>query len=168
MSLHKRTAKPFFCDQRDRTITCVFCRDLQLTSLYFGLLQKGLLKKRWSLAEYVFKRNCCHACHTRFAVFFPLPLLCVSSLFSLFSAPCCQNSWAAEPLTFCYVKNLYDWRQTSNNLSIIARVTKLFKCGQRNHITWEWMRDLVNQKLRNVLNKQQIWSHHTDLKFRNE
>ena len=35
----------FFCDQRDRAITCMFCRDLQLTSLYFGLLQKGLLIK---------------------------------------------------------------------------------------------------------------------------
>ena len=27
-----------------------------------------------------FKQNYCHACHTRFAVFFPLPSRCVSSL----------------------------------------------------------------------------------------
>ena len=101
----------------------------------FWSFTKRSAYKRWSLAEYVFKRNCCHACHSMFAVFFPLPWLCVSSLFSLFSAPCYQNSWAAEPLTFCYVKNLYDWRQTSNNLSIIARVTKLFKCGQLYHVT---------------------------------
>ena len=31
------------------------------------------------MAKSYFKQNC-HACHTRFAVFFPLPFCCVSSL----------------------------------------------------------------------------------------
>ena len=32
------------------------------------------------MAKSCFKQNYCHACHTRFAVFFPLPSRCVSSL----------------------------------------------------------------------------------------
>ena len=39
--LTQKDGKTFFCNQRDRAITCMFCRDLQLTSLCFGLLQKG-------------------------------------------------------------------------------------------------------------------------------
>ena len=35
----------------------------------------------WSLAEGFFKQNFCHACHTRFAVVFPLPSCCVRLLF---------------------------------------------------------------------------------------
>ena len=31
-------------DKRDRVITCIFCRDLKLTSLFSGLLQKDLFK----------------------------------------------------------------------------------------------------------------------------
>ena len=34
-----------------RTITFVFCRDLHLTSMFSSLLQKDLLKVRWSLVE---------------------------------------------------------------------------------------------------------------------
>ena len=50
-----------------------------LTSMFSGLLQKDLFKGKWSLAKSYFKQNHCHACHTRFAVFFPLPSCCVSS-----------------------------------------------------------------------------------------
>ena len=32
------------------------------------------------MAKSYFKQNYCHACHTRFSVFFPLPSCCVSSL----------------------------------------------------------------------------------------
>ena len=52
-------------------------------SIYFistGLSQKDLFKKGWSWAEAYLKENYCHACHTRFAVFFPLPFCCVSSV----------------------------------------------------------------------------------------
>ena len=55
------------CDKRERAITCMFRRDLYLTSLFSGLLQKDLFKGGWSLAESFFKQNYCHVCHTRFA-----------------------------------------------------------------------------------------------------
>ena len=61
------------CDKRDRAISCVFCRDLHLTPMFSGPLQEDLFKS-------CFKQNNCHACHTRFAIFFPPPFCCVSSL----------------------------------------------------------------------------------------
>ena len=54
---------------------------IHLTLMFFALLQKDLFKGMWSLAEGFFKQNFCHACHTRFAVVFPLPSCCVSLLF---------------------------------------------------------------------------------------
>ena len=51
-----------------------------LTSMFSGLLQKDLFKRKWSLEKSYFMQNYCHACHTRFTVFFPLPSCYVSSL----------------------------------------------------------------------------------------
>ena len=51
-----------------------------LKLMFSGLLQKDPLKGWCSSAEKFFKQSYCHACHTRFAVFFPLPSCCVSSL----------------------------------------------------------------------------------------
>ena len=68
------------CDKRDRAITCVFCRDLHLTLTFSGLLQKDLFKGKWSLGKSCFKQNYCHACHTRFIVFFPQLSCCIRSL----------------------------------------------------------------------------------------
>ena len=34
------------CDKRDKAISYVFCRDLHLTSMFSGLLQKDLFKGR--------------------------------------------------------------------------------------------------------------------------
>ena len=48
--------------------------------MFSGLVQKDLFKGKWSLAKSYFKQNYGHACHTRFAVVFPLPSCCVSSL----------------------------------------------------------------------------------------
>ena len=86
VSLRNRTA-----ERRGRQIACAWrtwqgynLRVLSwswLTSMFSGLLQKDLFKRKWSLAKSYFKQNYCHACHTRFAVFFPLPSCCVSSLF---------------------------------------------------------------------------------------
>ena len=53
---------------------------IHLTLTFFVLLQKDLFKGMWGLVEVFFKHNYCHACHTRFAVVFPLPSGCVSSL----------------------------------------------------------------------------------------
>ena len=88
VSLRNRTAQ-----RRGRQNACVWqtwqacylrvCVDVQSIQLCFDLLQKG----RWSLAEIVFKQNCFHACHTRFAVFFPLPWL-----------PLCNTKTDARPL----------------------------------------------------------------------
>ena len=71
----------FACDKRERAITYMFSyRKLHLTIMFTSLLQKDLLKGRWSLRQIFFKQNNCHACHTSFAVFFSLPFCCVSSL----------------------------------------------------------------------------------------
>ena len=51
-----------------------------LTLMFSGLLHKDLFKRKWSLAKSYFKQKYRHACHTKFAVFFPLPSCCVSSL----------------------------------------------------------------------------------------
>ena len=56
---------------------------LWFTLMFSGLLQKDLFKGGWSLAKNFFKPNYCHACHTRFSIFFPLPPCCVSSLLLL-------------------------------------------------------------------------------------
>ena len=71
------------CDKRGKAISYVFCRDLHLTSMFSGLLQKDLFKGKWILAKSYFKQNYRQTCHTRFAVFFPLPSCCVSSLLFL-------------------------------------------------------------------------------------
>ena len=55
--------KTFVSDKRDWAITCVFCRDLLLTLMFSCLLQKDLLKGRWSLGESFFKQNYCQLCH---------------------------------------------------------------------------------------------------------
>ena len=66
--------------RKQRAITWEFCRGLPLSLMFSGLLQKGLFKERCSLVKCFFKQNYCHACHTIFAVFFPLRSCCVSSL----------------------------------------------------------------------------------------
>ena len=74
------------CDKLDMTLTvlaCFFC-DLNWALLCFGLFQKDLSKERRSSAESFSKsHNYSRACHTRFAVFFPPPSCCVSSLISV-------------------------------------------------------------------------------------
>ena len=36
--------RTLLCDKRDKAISYVFCRDLHLTSMFSGLLQKDLFK----------------------------------------------------------------------------------------------------------------------------
>ena len=85
LSLRNRTAGPdedgkvLTCDKCGRAITYMFCRDLYLTVIFSGLLQKDLFKGKWCLAKSYFKQNYCHVCHTRFAVLFPHPSCCVRS-----------------------------------------------------------------------------------------
>lgn len=69
-------------NKRDRPITCVFCRDIHLTSLCSGPLQKDLHEAVEGLANFffIFSHNYYHACLTPFAFFFHLTPCCVSSL----------------------------------------------------------------------------------------
>ena len=98
LSLRNRTA-----ERRGQQNACVwqtwqayYLRVLWWSSLklmFPGLLQKVLLKGGWSSAEKSSWQNYCHACHTRFAVFFPLPSCCVSLLIQ-------QIAWLT-PFVFC-------------------------------------------------------------------
>ena len=98
VSLRNRTA-----ERRGQPHACVwqtwqtyYLRVLWWSSLklmFSGLLQKVLFKGGWSSKEKFFLHNYCHACHTRFAVFFPLPSCCVSSLIQ-------QVAWLT-PFVFC-------------------------------------------------------------------
>ena len=47
-------------------------------NVFWSFKPKDLFKGKWSLAKSYFKQKYCHACHTRFAVFFPLLSCCVS------------------------------------------------------------------------------------------
>ena len=64
-------------DKCHRAITCVFCQHLHLTLMFSGLLQKDLFKGKRSLEKSYFKQN---YCHTRFAVFFPLPFTIMAAI----------------------------------------------------------------------------------------
>ena len=121
MSLRNRTA-----GRRGRQIACVWrtwqgynLRVLSwswLTSMFSGLLQKDLFKRKWSLAKSYFKQNYCHVCHTRFAIFFPLPSCCVSSLIS----------WQNETAKF-YRENL------SSKKTLILKVGAALIYGSLDH-----------------------------------
>ena len=75
--------KTFVLDKRDRAIAFVFCRDLHFTTLRSGFFFRDLFEGRWSLADIFFKHSYSHVCHTRCAVFFPLPFYCACSLRSV-------------------------------------------------------------------------------------
>ena len=51
-----------------------------LNTNVFYSFTKDLLKGNWSLVKSCFKPNLCHTYRRRFAVFFPLPSCCISSL----------------------------------------------------------------------------------------
>ena len=77
----KRTTKRLSVTNVTGLLIACFVGKSLLTLMFFALLQKDLFKGMWSLAEGFFKQNFCHACHTRFAVVFPLLSCCVSLLF---------------------------------------------------------------------------------------
>ena len=62
--------KTLVCDKRDRTINCEFV--VNLTLMFSGLLKKICLTETDAWRK-VFSNK---ICHTRFAVFFPLPSCC--------------------------------------------------------------------------------------------
>ena len=71
-----------------------------------GLLQKDLFKGGWSSADKFFKQNYCHACHTRFIVFFPLPSCCVSSLIITWRGGGLSGQIQRDKNFLCWLKEL--------------------------------------------------------------
>ena len=67
------------CDKCDRTITYVFCCGIHSKLLCSGIYKKICLKEGgvWQKVFPYKMRRTCHACHTRFAIFSPLPSCCV-------------------------------------------------------------------------------------------
>ena len=87
-----------------------YLRVLSWSSLYTnvsGLSQKELTKEKRSLAKIYFKQNYCHACHTRFAVFFPLPSCCVSSLFMVYDRKTTYNRLSSCSLLWWRRKEMW-------------------------------------------------------------
>ena len=69
-------------EERDKAIDLRVLSWSSLASMFSAILHTDLFKGKWSLAKSYLKQNYCHPCHTRFAVFFPLPSCYVSwSLF---------------------------------------------------------------------------------------
>ena len=70
----------FVCDKRDRAITCMLCRDLHSALMFSGFYKKICLKESDGWRKVISNKFVVTRCHTRFAVFFPLPSCCVSLL----------------------------------------------------------------------------------------
>ena len=106
---------------------------LRINVLWF--LQKDLFKGKWCLAKSYFNQNYCHACHTRFAVFFPLPSCCVSSLIRSLrddDGDGNENSKKAIGLRWCYTRRfattIFSATQRCNIVVILFwTVTTLFQ-----------------------------------------
>ena len=74
--------------------------------IFPGLLQKDLFKGGWSLADKFFKQNYCHTCHTKFAVFLPLPACCVSSLIITWRGGGLSGQIHSDKNFLCWLKEL--------------------------------------------------------------
>ena len=95
----------------------------------FWFLQKDLFKGKWWLAKSYFKQICCHSCHTRFAVFFPLPSCCVSSLI-------------IQPLNESWL--ILSWHYCTVCAARAGTCTQFHQCFHMlsvfyNNIPWAWM-----------------------------
>ena len=53
---------------------------LKRIGMFWSFTKKDQLQRGWSFVDNYIKHNYCHACHTRFALFFILPSFCVCSL----------------------------------------------------------------------------------------
>ena len=78
----KRTAKQLCVTNVTRLLLACFVAIFTKHQCLLVLYIKNCLKcpRKVKFGENLFQQNYCHACHTRFAVFFPLPSCCVSSL----------------------------------------------------------------------------------------
>ena len=106
-------------------VTGLFLAWSSLKLMFSGLLQKELFKGGCRSAEMFFQQNYCHACHTRFAVFFPLPSCCVSSLISL------EDCLTERIMVFLSYWLLYLWNIEQKNCIYNTNKiwAELFKAG---------------------------------------
>ena len=91
---------------------------IHITLTFTSLYKKIPFKGEWSLAKSCFKQNYCHACYTRFAVFFPLPSGCVNKFTQ---SECLRNSSLLFTLTFSLSSAV-----TSRQVLVSAFIEKLF------------------------------------------
>ena len=116
MAGRNQDSKTLLCDKPDRAITCVFCPDLHLTPMFTGRLQNNLFNGKWSLAKSCFKQNYCHACHARFALFFPLLSCCVSSLIFVQKLTSLRSNAVILPWIFFNPEIYFNLRQFCLNI----------------------------------------------------
>ena len=109
VSLRNRTA-----DRRGRQNAClwqtwqghylrVMSSSSQNINVFWSLQKNIYLNESEVWRKSYFKQNYCQVCHTRFAVFFPLPSCCVSSLFMVYDRKTTYNR-----LSSC---SLFWWRR---------------------------------------------------------
>ena len=129
---------------------------IHLTLMFVALLQKDLFKEMWSLADGFFKQNYCHACHTRFAVVFPLPFCCVSLLFwarKRIRKLKQQRFWATDvnqKWTFCSIGQWFGWNSRVNRL-YKRKGTQQYKfVSVKVYIWWEGLTSGWHVSLKNV------------------
>ena len=75
----KRTAERLCLTNVTRLLLACFVVIFAYINVFWSFTKRSVYWGGWSLAK-SFKQNYCHHCHTRFAVSFPLPSCCVSSL----------------------------------------------------------------------------------------
>ena len=111
---------------------------------------KNLFKGKWSLAKRYFKQNYCHACHTKFAVFFPLPSCCLSSLMMKYwPGPLCRKK--RNVLSFLGLTETILWRKKRSKL--LLHMLETFRFNFKDEYVYG--RDPFNQNFRKFRSKTQ-------------
>ena len=122
----KRTARCFCVTNVTGLLLCLFRRDIHWTLMLSGLYQKDLSKEKRSLAKAYFKQTYCHVCHTRFAVFSPLPSCSVSSQIFFPLPSCCVSS-----------------QKNNNNNCLFVYLLVLFRSPSVREIRWHFRKSAV-------------------------
>ena len=91
--------------------------------IFSGLLQNICLKKSESLAESYLEQNYCHACHRRFAVFFPLP-----SCFFRVKTTKASFPWSKKSAFVIFSQLTNPRRYTSRNLFSAEHLARVRPC----------------------------------------
>ena len=96
----RENGKTFVCDKHDMAITCQFCLDHHLKILLILSITKISVKTKVKFDGKFFQHNFYwHACHTKFVLLFPPPLL------SFCDNYCCQKGVSK----ICHNGNTIQW-----------------------------------------------------------